>query len=115
MAKLVLVKEDKVQKKWALVLQGKLPTIEQFKRNPSGYTALPHGLYDVQAPLVDIWDADNGVRVKSNEGVFKILYSNRKFIDFVDQGLVKISGGVLNTTGRFDKRGSEILFIVGKE
>lgn len=115
MAKLVLVKADDTQKKWALVLQGNPPTIEQFKRDPSKYTALPHGLYDVQAPLKDIWEADNGVRVKSNEGVFKILYSNRKFIDYVDRGLVKISGGVLSATGRFDKRGSEILFIVGKE
>ncbi|ATN93198.1 hypothetical protein CPT_Melville_235 [Salmonella phage Melville] len=113
-AKLDLIVEEK-QKNWALVIDGMAPTIDQFKRNPEKYVTIPHGFYEVRAPLEHIWAGDNGVWIRSNHGTFKAFFSNRQMLDYINLGYMKVENGLLWMQGRFEKKGAEILFKVGKQ
>ena len=112
-----LIKCDPAQKKWALVLEGNPPTIEQFKRNPQNYKTLSHGFYEGEFKRDDIWESDNGFRARF-EGTntsFKVLVSHVQILDNIAAGNLSYNGSTVYLRGRFDKRGSEILFILGAE
>jgi hypothetical protein len=114
-AKLNLIVPDENQKNWALVIKGQVPTIEQYKRDPSKYETIEHGFYEVFAPIEDTWTTDNGIYVRSDKGTFKVFFSHFVMIKQINDGNMKVSNGMIWMKGRFDKKGAEILFRVGNE
>ena len=114
--KLNLLKREE-QKNWALVLNGKAPTIEQWKRAPEKYAnrVLEHGFYEVIAEIKDVWSNDPGINIKVHEGNVRVFGNAMSFVKYIDKGCMNIRDGYIIVTGRFDKRGAEILFIPGLE
>lgn len=114
--KLNLLKREE-QKNWALVLNGNPPTIEQWKRNPEKYAhcVLEHGFYEVVAEIKDVWSSDPGINVKVHEGKVRVYSNAMTFITHINEGSMVVRDGVVTVTGRFDKRGAEILFVPGLE
>lgn len=115
-----LIEQDEVQKKWAIVLQGNAPTIAAYQRNPQNYNALPHGLYEIECHINNFRDADNGFQVWPdgivNSGLHvKVLVSHVQIIKYIASENLRYNGSMVYLKGRFDKRGSEILFILGSK
>ncbi|WKW87915.1 hypothetical protein pzkkv8_73 [Klebsiella phage pzk-kv8] len=111
--KLTLLEADKVQKKWALVIEGSAPSIEQYKRNPGNYNTIEHGLYELEFELDPnaIWARDDGIRVRLAPGVvISILMNTRFTLVLIANGILRYNGSKFSITGRFDKQGSEINF-----
>ena len=109
---LTLLEEDPVQKKWYLVIQGNPPTIEQYKRNPSQYCTLPHGLYRIEIDLGNTWITDNGICVAKNYGM-KIAMNSRQVLTHQIAGNIWIDGNSIIAIGRFKKQGQVIFFEPG--
>lgn len=109
-----LLDEDEVQKKWALVIKGNSPTIEQYKRHPEKYETIPHGLYRIEFDFNDSWAADEGIRVAKGIGI-KIMMNTRQAFDHIIKGNVLINGSKVSVIGRFDKQGREIFFRPGQK
>lgn len=112
-----LIERDQEQKRWALVIEGPSPTIDAYKRNPHLFNALPHGLYEGEFKRSDIWAADNGFRARLNgtHTSFKVLVSQPEMLDHFAAQNLWYNEDIVYLRGRFDKRGSEILFILGAE
>lgn len=115
-----LIEPDQIQKKWALVLQGNAPTIAAYQRNPQNYNALPHGFYEVECHIKNLRSADNGFRVWP-DGIqngalhIKVLCDQIEVIKNIAAQNLRYNEDIVYLRGRFDKRGSEILFILGAE
>lgn len=112
-----LIDQDQIQLNWALVLDGNPPTISQYERDPTRYNALPHGLYEIQAERhKDVWDYHGGFRMRMPNGYrIKVQVSHVCILDEIASGNIQYNGSIVTVKGRFDKRGSEILFIPGSE
>lgn len=116
-----LIKQDQEQKKWALVIQGPVPTIEAYKRNPHMFNALIHGLYEFECDMKNLRSDGNGIRCwlegfgGRDAPVIKVLASQIEIIKNLALGNVQYNKPTVSFRGRFDKRGSEILFILGDE
>ena len=111
--KLTLLEADKVQKKWALVIEDNAPTIEQYKRNPGKYNTIEHGLYQLEFELDPnaIWSRDEGIRVRlAPNVVISVLMNTRFALVLIANGILRYNGSRFSITGRFDKQGSEINF-----
>lgn len=110
-----LIKIDE-QKKWALVVDGPVPTIDQFKRRPNEYKAIPHGFYEATAVRKDVWEYHDGFRMRMEGGYsFKVQASHVQILDYIAAGFIQYNGSMVTVKGRFEKRGSEIMLIPGEE
>lgn len=112
-----LISTDPQQKKWALVVDGNSPTIDQFKRNPNQYKAIPHGYYEATALRAkDVWEYHDGFRMRMEGGYsFKVQASHVQILDYIAAGFIQYNGSMVTVKGRFEKRGSEIMLIPGEE
>ena len=116
-----LIDADPVQKKWALVIQGPVPTIEGYKRNPHLFNTIPHGLYEIDCDIKNIQSHDNGMRLwldgygQSQGRTVKVLCSHVELLKQIAAQNLWYNEDIVSMRGRFDKRGSEILFILGAE
>ena len=111
--KLTLLEADKIQKKWALVIEGTAPTIEQYKRNPCNYNTIEHGFYHLEFEMDPnaIWCRDEGIRIRLASGVvISVLMNTRFALVLIANGILQYNGSKFSLTGRFDKQGSEINF-----
>lgn len=115
-----LIDRDAVQKKWALVIQGSVPTIDAYKRNPHLFNTIDHGFYEIECNIKNLRNADNGFQVWpdgiSNGAIHvKVLISHVQMIKEIAAQNLRYNEDTVYLRGRFDKRGSEILFILGAE
>ncbi|BAQ23203.1 conserved hypothetical protein [Edwardsiella phage PEi26] len=115
-----LIDRDAVQKKWALVIDGPSPTIDAYKRNPQNFNAIPHGFYEAECHIDNLRWADNGFMVwpdsvGNSRTHFKVLVNQVQLIKEIAAQNLRYNEDIVYLRGRFDKRGSEILFILGAE
>lgn len=111
-----LISVDPQQKKWALVIDGKTPTIDQFKRNQNLYKAIPHGYYEATAARSDVWEYHDGFRIRMPGNYsFKVQASHVEILDYIAAGFIQYNGSMVTVKGRFEKRGSVIMLIPGEE
>ncbi|BAQ22902.1 hypothetical protein AU156_gp199 [Edwardsiella phage PEi20] len=115
-----LIDRDEKQKNWALVIQGSVPTIDAYKRNPHLFNTIPHGLYEIDCNIKNLRDADNGFQCWpdgiSNGAIHvKVLTGHVNLMKQIAAQTLWYNEDIVSMRGRFDKRGSEILFILGAE
>lgn len=122
MFSLNLISRDKEQKNWALCpFDAAPPTISEFKRNPHLYNNLAHGVYELQFGLDHFKEYSDGdirvykeafgnMRSRRQENL-TFTKSSMALIQAYALGNVRYNKDILSVTGRFEKKGSSIIFV----
>ncbi|AJD82046.1 hypothetical protein YenMTG1_236 [Yersinia phage vB_YenM_TG1] len=113
-----LIQEDVVQANWKLIINVPAPSIAEYNRAPAKYEnhLMVHGFYDIEVNSNDIWETDNGFRVRFKEGLknntvsVKVHVSRVLMLKHLALGNLRYNDYMLYIRGRFVKRGAEILF-----
>lgn len=109
--------EEETPRNWPLVITGDWhspPTIAQFKKDPSLYDTMPHGIYKITVDLEDFRDWGDSLRFQGYKGdpnkfiSAKITATN--LATSIANGFTQYNGTTYYLKGRFIKNGSEINF-----
>lgn len=120
-----LLKESVEQPSWVICSNGHLPTVKDYKADPSKYDQykMKHGIYRIEFSISDMhfWNYSNNQRteIKFGEGYLTLPISLKEiFSYFANQTIQsKIYGADVITTivGKFSKKGSSMHFVPLKD